>query len=435
MQILAPKENMLHTIALLAMTVALSVCLVSVVRAQSDAPQELEKLVIKLAEDLDSDRKAVRDAAEAKLTEMGPSIVEHLPAVNASSSDEFKMRIDRIRTTLEQAEFKELTQPSTVSLTGKMSGREAINRLASTTGNAISVEGAENLDRDIIAEFEDTPFWEAFDEILDQLELTLVSGDGEKIRLMPRAKETPLRIAAAAYADVFRVEPLEVQKTLSLHSPSRNAAQIHLLLSWEPRINPVFVRFPLEAMKITCDDGQVIQPKAEEQENEFVPAGGSQLQVGLNFELPGRQAKKISKWAGEFFVSIPGKLAKLEFTDLMKASKQRVSVGNLVVILDKARKNRDIYEVLVRVSLSSGERSSDSFRGWSNVNEAYLLNAENKRVEHVGWSTTSMTENEIGLSYLFDMEKGLDGCKFVFRAPATLAEQTVKFVIEDVPLP
>jgi hypothetical protein len=46
-----------------------------------------------------------------------------------------------------------------------------------------------------------------------------------------------------------------------------------------------------------------------------------------------------------------------------------------------------------------------------------------------------MTENEIGLSYLFDMEKGLDGCKFVFRAPATLAEQTVKFVIEDVPLP
>ena len=46
-----------------------------------------------------------------------------------------------------------------------------------------------------------------------------------------------------------------------------------------------------------------------------------------------------------------------------------------------------------------------------------------------------MTDSEIGLSYLFDIDQGLDGCKFIFRAPATLVEQTIEFALEDVPLP
>ncbi|MEQ1828875.1 MAG: hypothetical protein ABL921_23125, partial [Pirellula sp.] len=397
--------------------------------------QELELNVAKLAEELDSDRKAVRDAAESKLLEHGPAILDLLPAVTATSSDEWRMRIDRIRTSLEQLEMKQLSQASLVTLQGNMTGKEAIMQIASKTGNAISVEEVPNLDRRVVTDFEETPFWEAFDELLDQLELTVAVGDGERMQLRPRAKEAPLRIAAAGYSGVFRVEPLEVQKILPLHDPLRRATQIQLQLSWEPRLTPVYVRFPLESMKIHCDNGQVLQPKTESQETEFVPSGGSQLDVALGFELPTQDAKKILRWTGDVFVAVPGKLAKLEFNDLMNANKQKASVGNLVVVLEKARKNRDIYEVLVGVSLKSEQNSAESFRGWSNINEAYLLDPSNKRVEHVGWSTTRMTNNEIGLSYLFDVEKGLDGYKFVFRAPATLVEQTIKFALEDIPLP
>jgi hypothetical protein len=46
-----------------------------------------------------------------------------------------------------------------------------------------------------------------------------------------------------------------------------------------------------------------------------------------------------------------------------------------------------------------------------------------------------MTESEIGLSYLFDIDGGLDDCTFVYRAPANLIDQTLEFVLEDVPLP
>jgi len=170
-------------------------------------------------------------------------------------------------------------------------------------------------------------------------------------------------------------------------------------------------------------------------ETEFVPTGGSQLQVALDFVLPDRKAKKIIRWNGKVFVTIPGKPATIEFDDLMKEGKKTASVGKLQVVLEKARKNRDIYEVLVGISLNAPGQSAEAFRGLTNTQEAFLMDKNNKRVENVGWSTTRMNDTEIGLSYLFDVEKGLDGYKFMIRAPGNVVDQTVEFVLEDVPLP
>ncbi len=396
---------------------------------------DLPALVTKLSKDLDDVKKSVRDAAEAKLLEMGPAVVEFLPAVSSDASDEWKMRTDRLRLALQEMETEEYTLPSLVTLNGAMSGLEALTKITEWTGNKIELVDVANLDREVITDFDATPFWQAFDEVLDQLELTVAAGDGGTLRLVPRALTAPLRVATGGYSGVFRLEPMVVQKINSLQDPAQSSVQIQVLMSWEPRLAPVFVKFPMESMVLVCDDGQILQAKLNEQETEFVPTGGSQLQVSLSFSLPTREAKSILRWNGKVFVSIPGKLASLEFADPMKANKKSAAVGNLQVVLEKARKNRDIYEVLVGVSLKSDGKSTDSFRGWSNINEAFIINQENERVDHVGWSTTRMTESEIGLSYLFDIEKGLEGCKFLFRAPATLVEQTIEFTLEDVPLP
>ena len=398
-------------------------------------PKELTEIVAKHSDDLDDVKQTVRDAAEAKLMELGPSIVEFLPAVSSDASDEWKMRIDRLRSTMEKMETDEYTLASLVTLNGPMSGREALSKISEETGNQIELAEVANLDREIITDFDETPFWEAFDEVLDQLELTVAGGDGETMRLIPRAVNAPLRIAAAGYSGVFRIEPMVVQKINQLQDPVKSSVQIQVLMSWEPRLAPVFIKFPMESMVLICDDGQVLEAILNEQETEFVPTSGSQLQVSLSFSLPTREAKKIFRWKGNVFVSIPGKPAKLEFADLMKANNKTATVGNLKVVLEKARKNRDIYEVLVGISLKSQGKSAESFRGWSNTNEAYLLNPAGERVEHVGWSTTRMNDNDIGLSYLFDIEKGLEGAKLIFKAPATLVDQSVEFLLEDVPLP
>ncbi len=395
----------------------------------------LEKKVAELSIDLDSPKQATRDSAEAELIALGSSVIEFLPPIGTDTSAEWKMRIDRLRESLEMMEMQEFTLPSTVTLSGSMSGRDALTKIAEQTGNSIQLNDSPNLDREVVTDFDETPFWEAFDEVADQLESTVNGGDGETIQLIPRAVNAPLRIAAAAYSGVFRLEPLTVQKTYQLQDPTRSTLQIQVLLSWEPRLVPVFVKFPLEAMELICDDGQVLQSKMNAQETEFVPAGGSQMQVGLDFILPERKAKKIIRWNGKVFVSIPGKPATLEFDELMTEGKKTASVGNLKIVLEKARKNRDIYEILVGLSLNSPGQSAEAFRGWTNTHEAFLMDSNNKRLEHVGWSTTRMNDNEIGLSYLFDIEKGLKDCKFIVRAPGTLVEQTVEFALADVPLP
>ncbi len=46
-----------------------------------------------------------------------------------------------------------------------------------------------------------------------------------------------------------------------------------------------------------------------------------------------------------------------------------------------------------------------------------------------------MNDNDIGLSYLFEVEKGLEGCKFVFRAPGSLNEEEIEFELQDIYLP
>ena len=395
----------------------------------------LEKKVAKLSLDLDAAKQSTRDSAEAKLKAMGTSIIEFLPPIGVDASAEWKMRIDRLRESLEKLEMQEFTLPSTVTLSGSMTGREALTKIAMGTGNKIQLGEAPNLDRDVVTDFVETPFWEAFDEVTDQLELTVSGGDGENIQLIPRAANAPRRVAAAGYSGVFRLEPLTVQKTYRLQDPAQSTMQIQILLSWEPRLTPVFVKFPMESMELICDDGQVLQSKMRVDETEFVPAGGSQLQVALEFLLPERKAKKITRWNGKVIVSIPGKPATLEFDELMKEGKKTATVGNLKVILEKARKNRDIYEVLVGLAASSAGKSSDAFRGWTNTHEAFMIDQNQNRLEHVGWSTTRMNDNDIGLSYLFDIEKGLEGCKFMYRAPGTVVEQAAEFALEDVPLP
>ena len=71
------------------------------VKTQVDT-KDLPALVTKLSNDLDEVKQSVRDAAEAKLLEIGPAVVEFLPAVSSDASDEWKMRIDRLRSALEE---------------------------------------------------------------------------------------------------------------------------------------------------------------------------------------------------------------------------------------------------------------------------------------------------------------------------------------------
>ncbi len=133
------------------------------------ADTELKKQMEDYVKKLDSNKLNERDLAEARIIALGPKVTDLLPPVSDSDSEELRMRIERIRVALDKENKALLITPSSVTLRGTMSGADALRKISQSTGNKIPIEGVANLDRMVTAEFEDTPFWEAFDEVLDQL--------------------------------------------------------------------------------------------------------------------------------------------------------------------------------------------------------------------------------------------------------------------------
>ncbi|XZE35499.1 hypothetical protein SH501x_000998 [Pirellulaceae bacterium SH501] len=394
--------------------------------------------VVSLVQRLDSNRTSEREDAERELVEMGPEVLEKLPPVRDTDSSEMLLRLERIRSTLESKDQASLLLPTRIELTGTMTGAEALRKIASSSGNAIPLEDTQGLDLTIDARFSKTTFWEAFDEVLDQLNLTVMPGDGESIRLIPQSESAPLRIQSAAYSGPFRLEPIQVTKSSNLSSPDRSTLTIDFLFAWEPRLDPSLITFPAQKLQLLCDNGEILRMRSS-QDLSFIPVGGSQLQISLEFPMPSKQAKKIDRLQGVFQAAVPGRMAGVSFSDLTNKRNAKLINGALSVTLEQARKNRDVYELLVAVqhrgAASSGNDSDVSSQAWSTLQDVYILDGKDQKIENVGWSTTRMTEKEMGMSFLFELEKGLEGCKFVFRAPGSLHVQEVDFALVDIPLP
>ena len=129
------------------------------------------------------------------------------------------------------------------------------------------------------------------------------------------------------------------------------------------------------------------------------------MQASLMVQMPTREAKRIAKWNGKVFATLPGKLASVAFTDLMNTSNKTLTNGMLSVTLEQARKNRDIYEVLVGVSLKASEEGKGSVQSWASLQDVFMFDKDLKRIENVGWSTNRMGENDVGMSYVFEKEE------------------------------
>jgi hypothetical protein len=386
----------------------------------------------KLAAMLDADRETQREQAEKTLMNLGSAALPYLPAIADDDSDEYRMRLNRVRSALLATDKELLNKPGRVNLTGTMSGMDALNAIADQTGNRLSLKEVPGLDASITVELDDALYWEALDEILDQLDLAIPPNDGDDLRLIPRQETFPQRLVMANYSGSFRIEPIAMTKTQRLYEPEANSTSIELLLSWEPRLNPVFVRYELDGLELKCNNGEILRPKPN-QGTDFTPSG-SQLVSLLEFDRPTRSAKEIVEWKGRFLCAIPGKPVAIRFTELGTARNKVQSMGDLEVTLERSRKNRDVYEILVGIALR-GDQSIDSMQGWTSLIEAYIEDSEGNRIEHAGWSTTRVTDDDVGVSFLFEVEDDLADYEFVFIAPQSITQQTVEYSLGGIVLP
>ncbi len=388
--------------------------------------------------ELEADELAVRDRAEKQLVDMGTSVLAYLPEVNARTSGELKIRLQRIRQALQQSKLETFFEASLVSLSGKMKLTEAIDKIVKQTGNPIKLENADAMASvEIELDAEDAPFWEVMTKIMQQAnlrvnaygttesELALVSGAAASDQAPPSFISGP-----------FRVDVVSVRSTLPFNSPIGGQLDLSFNVTWEPRLKPVFMQVPMGSLKAELASGATL-PASNPEASPEIPLnlGGSSTQIDIQLQRPERSEKQIRKLSGEFTIAVPSERHEYIFQKFGNGARQSEKFGDVTVTLEGARRNGAVYEMRVFVEFGDSQGALDSFRGWILSNEAFLRDARDTRIPNVGLNTYAITNNAVGIAYLFQINGDPNDYKLIYESPAAVTKQTVVYELNDIDLP
>jgi len=407
--------------------------------SKSESYQKLfQKLVVGSA--------AEQAKAEQELLAIGPDVLTQIPILPSSAPLEQRKTVDRLRSVLQSKVIDSFARPTVVNLQGNFIGADALIEIMEQTGNTLVMDKVPG--DDIQVDFESTPFWEALDRVLDDLRLEVDPyGDTPGLRITPvtnvQAGRTNSRVNRSSYAGVFRFEPTQISATRSLERIGLNSLDIDLQVAWEPRLKPVYCRFPMQSVSAECDNGEILQATSPDASPEYSPSGSHAIEASLQFIAPSRDAKSIKRIQGTLEAMIPGGSVSVEFDELAKVGAKTQVVGKLNVVLEQVELREDILEANLLVSVNDAGESMDSFRGWIMNNDCFITTPDDERIRFAGFQTYKMTGTEVGMTYFFDLSsKGsfqvggsIDGYQLVYNAPGGVVSTKVDFVLTDIPLP
>jgi hypothetical protein len=383
--------------------------------------------------------------AERELLEIGPDVLTQIPILPSSAPLEQRQAIDRVRDILQLKVIDAFAKPSTVTLRGTVLGADALIEIMEQTGNVLVIDKAPN--DDVEVDFDSIPFWEALDRVLDDLSLKADPfTETPGLRLVPiksNAEGFPNQSTLRrGYAGVFRFEPTQISTTRSLDRIGLGSLSIDLQVAWEPRLKPVYCRFPMKAVWAECDNGEILRAISPDATPEYSPAGAHAVEASLQLEAPTRQAKSL-RLHGSIEAIIPGGIVSVEFDEIAKPGAKSQTVGKLDVTLEQTELREDILEANLLVRVNNAGESMDSFRGWVMNNECFVQTPTDERIKFAGFQTYRMNGTEVGMTYFFDLSskpgfeigKGLTGYRLVYNAPGAVVPTKVDFVLDDIPLP
>ena len=394
---------------------------------------ELSIKVTALLNQLERGAEQEREEAEKNLVALGPAILAHLPRFRSSVVGDFRVALDRIRDSLQSKAIGEYAEASHVTLKGNLPASDVLLEIIDQTDNQFTIDQLPS--RTIDVNFQNVAFWEALDFVLDELRLEVTTSSKDASLMLIPTKIPRNRSSRGAYAGVFRIEPMRIDATRTMRSDKLNHLSLEISLMWEPRLRPVFFKFPMNQLLVECDNGEILEAATPDSSPEYTPTNSHSIDATLMIELPNREAKSIRRLSGSLVAAIPGAMVQLEFDELDKPGSKSQKVGKLSVTVEEMKKREDIFEFNVLISLREAGQTMDSFRGWLMSHEAYIINADNKRIENAGWQTYQMNSEAVGMTYFFGLGDSVDGCRLVYAAPGAVSEQRVDFILKDIPLP
>jgi hypothetical protein len=403
----------------------------------ADQPQaDLKSDVMQRIDELDASSLSTRQAAERSLIEAGPAALEFLPETLAGVSIEAAERLARVRKVLMAKRAQSESQPDAT--------RIRLDK-ATTLGmalEAISRDSGVEFDHDAEESIAITPvdaplpFWHALDLVLDQanLDINFYGGDSGTLQLVSRDPERPSRVDSAAYAGVYRIEPMAVTSRRSLNQPSLSGLNISVEICWEPRLTPIGLTIPIAQLRGRLDDDAALKP--QESADTIDVAANREIAFSefyLPMQLPAGQPEKIESLSGVIRAMLPGKQQAFELPLADPSSK--VTIDAMTVQVESIRENGPLHELRLAVELKDAGRALESHRHWIFENEVFVRRQDGSRADHLGFEVYRQTLSGVGIGYLFDLGEALHESTLVYNSPTAVVPNEVPFVIQDIPLP
>ena len=200
-------------------------------------------------------------------------------------------------------------------------------------------------------------------------------------------------------------------------------------VAWEPRLAPITLKQPAAKLKVVDEQGRSLSVEAGPAELEVsVEPSAAGVELALPLALPPREVKRIERLDGTLEVLLPGREEAFRFDKLIDAKNVEKRVAGVAVTLERVRQNNEVWEVWV------GVNSTRPVGRWSRIAAGSSTTPPTSKAPTASGSTTTAfettrrTENEIGLAYLFDLEKPPTDLTFVYKTASTILSTGVSTI-------
>lgn len=399
-----------------------------------EAPANLDR-IRQLISHLDSDELAQRDEAESELVKLGPDVLKYLPSITPKTSGELKVRLQRIRKDLESVSIESQFDGTKVTLQGSMTLPEIFEQMKVQTGNSVRLQNDELATGEMQVDWKDTPFWSAIDDIIIEKSLRLIPfATTESQLVLGSANESEM--PSPFFDGPFRIDVTGVESQRTFGTQLDGFTRVSYTFSWEPRLDPVFMQIPMSSVVAKTADGAELRAANPNASPEVrLNIGGATTQIEVQLQRIGRQHEELESIGGQLVISVPSGVHQYEFKKFVTGKKQTQRFGDVNVTLEGAHKNGRVYEIRLFVQFGDPQGALDSFRGWILSNRAFILDANDKVLENVGFQTYGASDKGVGVSYMFQLNADPDSYRLIYESPSSIKRQTINYQLKNVPLP
>jgi hypothetical protein len=420
-----------------------SILLVSCLIATDPGRDALKTEVRNFVGKLDDESADERRKAEEQLIKLGPAILDLLPAPESQSGEGVKQAVLRVRKKLQDELAQASVAGSTVTFHGRLKLSQVLSEIQKQTGNNISPPpqpaGVPPVDPEIKVDFKKTPFWGALDDVLDQAELSIYPyGQPGILQLVPRGPHDLPRAGRTAIVGPLRIQAVRVIAQRELRTATPSSLRVMLEVAWEPRLQPIAVKQKMVDVKAVDSTGAPLAVDNPETEPEapLPRQGSSALETVVSLGMPAAGAKEITSLKGTLRMMMLGKVETFSFGNLLKG-KQQAKIAAATVAITDFRKNGDAWEVGVQLQYDDAGDALESHRNWALQNKAYLKGADGKPIEPDSMETTLRTPKDLGIGYIFalDKDKSPEKMTFVYETPGLIATKDFAYELKGIKLP